>query len=475
MWRPVVLGLSLGAALSGCARGGHRHGRDVVVASGAEIEGVNPLLTVHPLANEIDRYVLLTTLARRDSTLAPAPYLARTWQWSRDRRTLRLVLVGILWSDGIPTTSRDVVWTLDAARDPATGYPRGSDLQALTGESAPDDSTVVLRFLDPQPEFPDVLTDLAILPAHLLDTVARPNLRTTAWNDHPVGNGPFRFTLREPGRWVFEANPAFPPALGGPPHVDRLVFVAVNEPTTKLAGLVDGELDVAGILPAHAPFVRRDPALRVVDYSMLFPYAIVFNLRRPPFNSYRARLAVDLAVDRDAIVSGYLSGFGTPAWGPVPPGVPGRAAPRIRPFAPDSARRLLGRSVSVELLSVGSGDAVLEQTLQADLARAGFDVRLRELELSAYLDRVYGPQHDFQAAVLGLRGDEGLGYLKTLAQVTGLRTQGSGDVQRLIADSLPAVFLYYARGLQGVSRRLRGVRMDLRGELVSVAAWEVSP
>src|SRR5579884_3761389 len=61
------------------------HGR---VRLRAELQSVNPLLTTHPLANQVQRYVLLTTLVRYDSTLAPAPYLARAWWWSPDRRTL---------------------------------------------------------------------------------------------------------------------------------------------------------------------------------------------------------------------------------------------------------------------------------------------------------------------------------------------------------------------------------------------------
>ena len=478
MWRPTLL-LSVGAVvLAACVGDGHRHGRDVVIASGAELEGLNPLVTVHPLANELERYVLLTTLARRDSTLAPTPYLAQSWQWSDERRTLRLLLVhGARWADGRATTAGDVVWTLDAARDPATGYPRGPDLGSVAGVSGPDDSTVVVRFRSAQPTFPDVLTDLAIVPAHLLDTVPRARLREAAWNEHPIGNGPFRFALHEPGRrWAFVANPAFPPAMGGPPHLDRLVVVVVGEPTTKLAGLVDGELDVAGVLPAHAAFVRRDPALTLVAYPMLMPYGLVFNLRHPPFRDRRVRLAAALAIDREAIVRGYLYGFGTPAWGPVPPGVPGRLASPVPGPDPDSARRLLDeRPVRFELLTVGSGDAVLEQLVQADLARAGFDVRIRELELSAFLDRVYGPRHDFEAAVLGIQGDDGLAYLETLAAVSGIETRGVRDLQRLFDDSLPVAFLYYARGVQGLSRRLRGVRMDLRGELATVATWDVAP
>src|SRR5207237_8803368 len=150
--------------------------------------------------------------------------------------------------------------TLRAARDPATGYPRSNELAGLDSVAALDDSTVLLRFATPQPRFPDVLTDLAILPAHLLDTVPRARLRQAAWNEAPVGNGPFRFVAHEPNRrWVFAANPDFPAALGGPPRLQRLIVVVVDEPATKLAALSTGELDFAGIQPAHATFVVRDP------------------------------------------------------------------------------------------------------------------------------------------------------------------------------------------------------------------------
>src|ERR1051326_3623616 len=51
-----------------------------------------PLLTALPLAKQVQRYVLLTTLARYDSTLVPQPYLARAWRWSPDRHTLTFTL-----------------------------------------------------------------------------------------------------------------------------------------------------------------------------------------------------------------------------------------------------------------------------------------------------------------------------------------------------------------------------------------------
>jgi peptide/nickel transport system substrate-binding protein len=388
------------------------------------------------------------------------------------------LFAGLAWDDGRPPVARDVAWTLAAARDPATGYPRLADLGAVKEVRAPDDTTVVVRFRAAQPGLPDVFTDLAILPAHLLDSVPHARLRQAAWNEHPVGNGPFRFVAHEPHRrWVFARNPAFPAALGGPPGLERLIVVVVDEPMTKLAALTSGELDFAGINAAHAEFVRHDPNLRVLTYPLIFVYGVIFNTRRPPFDDETVRRAASLAIDRNEIVQGFLFGFGEPADGPVPAFLPGYVRAPVVPFAPDSARRLLaGRHPRVVLLTVGSGEAALEQLLQARLAAVGFDVSIRQLELSAFLDRVYGPRHDFTAAVMGIPGDPGLGYLTPVAEIAGVPAPGDpAAAQREFAEREPAAWLYLARGVQGMNRRVRGVTMDVRGELVSVARWRTSP
>jgi peptide/nickel transport system substrate-binding protein len=456
-----------------CGSSADRRGATILFASGADLQSISPLLTVHPLARQVQRYVLLTTLARYDSTLTPRPYLARSWDWSPDRRRLVFHLeTAVRWHDGRPTTAHDVVWTLDAARDPATGYPRAGDLATLESVTAQDDSTPVLRFRVAQPAFPDVLTDLAMLPAHLLDTVSHERLRQAQWNRIPVGNGPFRFVSHEPNRrWVFTANPTFPQSLGGPPRLQRLIIVVVDEPTTKLAALTSGELDFAGIQPAHAEFVRRDPDLAVLSYPLLWTDGIVFNTRRSPFDRLANRFAVSQAIDRQELVAAYIYGFGTPATGPVPP-----AAPGYLPITPVQTATSPPRGrIKFELLTVGSGEAALEQMLQARLRSAGFDIVIRQLELSAFLSRVYGPAHDFDAAVLGIPGDLSLGYLGPLAGLAGLNSPGDpGAAQKMFADSMPVAFLYHPRGLQGMNRRVHGVTMDLRGELPTVQQWWVA-
>ena len=492
----------------------------IVYASGTDLESINPLVTVHPLSRQVQRYVLFVTLARYDSTLAPEPYAARSWSWSNDRRALTLHLAaGLRWQDGTPTTAADVAFTIDAARDPATGYARGADLASVESASAVDDSTVVLHYATPQYTFPLVLCELPILPAHLLAAVPHAAMRRAAFNLEPVGNGPFRFVDRRAGdHWTFARNPDFPASLGGPPRIRGLVIVVVDEATTKFAGLASGDLDVAGIAPTMASLVRRDPALRVLDYPVLFSTGLVFNTHRPPFDDPRVRHAVDLSLDRTRIVRAALAGYGTPASGPVPPDNPdARQAQPVRDprradslldaagwrRAPDGLRQRGGHPFIVDLLTVGSGDNALEQLVQADLGERGIRVNIRQVELGSFLAEARAPEKRFDLLVAGIPGDLSLAYLGAMfdsRQAGGALDYAGFHTPRLdslfaatrqapspaaeraawvalqdeLARDLPVAWIYHSRGLQGLSARLRHVRMDLRGELTTVAQWEVA-
>ena len=93
----------LAVLATACGSNAARRGDTVLFASGADLQSINPLLTVHPLARQVQRHVLLTTLARYDSTLTPRPYLARSWGWSPDRRALTFHLeTAVRWHDGRP-------------------------------------------------------------------------------------------------------------------------------------------------------------------------------------------------------------------------------------------------------------------------------------------------------------------------------------------------------------------------------------
>ncbi len=492
----------------------------LVLASGADLESANPLVTTHPLSRQVQRYALFVTLLRLDSALVPQPYYARRWSLSGDGRAITLSLApGLRWHDGVPTTARDAAFTFLAARDPATGYPRAVELSGLDTAVALDDTTLLLRYHTAPARLPALLAELPIVPAHRLGALRGPALRSSAFDAAPVGNGPFVFVSRRRGAsWSFARNDSFPRLLGGPPALRGLVIAVVDEATTKFAGLASGELDMAGISPLMAGLARRDRTLEVLGYPVLFSTGLFFNTTRSPFDDARVRRAVARSIDRARIVEVALAGFATPSASPVPPDSPlasraslGRdtaEADRLLDAAgwrrgPDGRRARGGRPLSIELLTVGNGDNVAEQLIQGDLAGRGIALHVRQTEMGSFLTSARATPKRFDLLLAGIPGDLALSWVNALfassqrngtldytgyhssaldALLDGAATAAPGDAGirawnavQLALDSLaPATWLYHSRGVQGITRRARGVRMDLRGELVSVHEWSLA-
>lgn len=487
-----------------------------MIASGTDLESGNPAVTVHPLSRQLQRHALFVTLVRLDSALQPVPYYARSWTWSADRRAVTFTLdTTLVWHDGTATTARDVMFTVDAVRDSALGSPRRGDLAVVDSTRATSPSVVTVFFRAPLAALPVIFAELPVLPAHLLDSVPRDRWRAHGFSIAPVGNGPFRFVDRVAGRrWRFARNERFPASMGGPPSLLQLVVAVVDEAATKYAGLVSGELDLAGVSPTMAHLVERDPALTLLTPPALFSTMLAFNTTRAPFDDMRVRRAFALSIDRERIVKAAVAGYATPAAGAIPPGLPFSETARAvaNAGAADSLldaagwtrgaagkRTRNGIALDVELITVGSGELAVEQLVQADLAARGVGVRIRVVELAAFLSSVRASKKQFDLALTGVPGDLALGHLSALfassqrggaLDYTGFHAptldQALGDargatpdrasdawkhVDALLAESMPVAWIYHSRGVQGMSRRLGGVTMDLRGELVSVSRW----
>ncbi len=515
----AVAGAFAMVTVSSFAACGHpdRPAGTIVMASGADLESGNPLVTVHPLSRQLQRHALFVTLVKLDSALQPEPYLARSWQWDPTRRAVTFTLfAGLKWHDGAPTTAADVAFTLVAARDTSLGSPRAGDVAIMDSAVAVNDSTVRVVFHEPRSTLPTVLAELPIVPRHLLDSVPRARWRAHPFSTAPVGNGPFRFVSRTAGRqWRFARNADFPVALGGPPNAQHLVVAVVDEAATKFAGLVSGELDVAGVSPTMAHLVEKDPSLLLMTPPALFSTVLAFNTTRAPFDDARVRRALSLSIDRQRLVQAAVAGYATAASGAIPPGLPFStvAAPRYDTRQADSlldaagwtrsrsggGRVRGGTSLEVTLLTVGGGEMAVEQLVQADLAARGIALTLRVMELATFLATVRAPVKAFDVVLTGIPGDIALGHLSALfssaqrggaLDYTGFHTprldarlvvarnaspESSAIAWTAVAaeleERMPVVWLFHARGVQGRSRRLGGVQMDLRGELVTIARW----
>lgn len=508
--------LALGCILSACGAPA-RPDATAVLASGADLESANPLVTVHPMSRQVQRHALFVTLVRLDSLLQPVPYFARSWTWDAARQQLTFVLrSGLLWHDGVATTARDVQFTFESLRDKSLGAPRAADISAVTSIKLVNDTIIEFDFAAAQPSLPVIFAELALVPQHILDTVPLSRWRSHSFSTNPVGNGPFKFAERVAGRrWRFVRNDNFLLEMGGPPKLAQFVVAVVDEPATKFAGLVSGELDMAGISPSMARLVSGDSTLALETPPALFSTLIAFNTTRAPFDDARVRRAISLSLNRQRVVDAAVAGFGTPAAGAIPPGVPvyQKSTPQrdttLANLLLDAAgwtrnaqgvRTKAGVPLHINLLTVGAGDMAAEQLVQADLRERGIQLDVQVRELATFLSQVRAQKKEFDAAYVGVPGDLALGHIVAMFQSTqqggaldytgfhngaldaalsAARIANAGEaatrawtvVDSLLQEDSPAAWVYHSRGVQGRSRKLHNVVMDLRGELTSIATW----
>jgi len=486
----------------------------------SELQGLNPLLSTDQNANELIYYLLYTPLVTYDSTFAPAPALAESWTLSDSAVTFRL-RDDLSWHDGVPVTARDVVFTFERAKDPDFASPLAAAYLAnVATVEAVGEHEVRFTFTAPHSE---PLQDFfwPPIPAHLLSDVSATDMPKAAFNRDPVGNGPYRFVRWDANQQlVFTANPDYPAGLGGPPEISEVVYRIIPDQTTLLAELLSGGIEVDGPLaPSQATRVAAEPDVVLESFPWRQFSYIGWNTRRPQFADPAVRRALTLAIDRAAIVSTVLEGHGSVASGPIPPWH--RLSPHLEPLPYDPAaaaaaleaagwrdtdgdgvRDRAGVALSFDLLtnqrSPIYGDVA--KIVQSNLREVGVDARPRLLEwqsvLASHRSRDFDavltnwvldnfrvdPRSLFHSSQVAVEGSANRSsYANPVADSLmdlGARTTDEAraartwqEFSRVLQNDAPVTFLFWQEELAGVSRRLVDVRMDARGELVTLPRW----
>jgi peptide/nickel transport system substrate-binding protein len=505
-----------------------RYGGTGVIGAISDIPDVNPLTATETVAREIQQFMLFVPVLHYDENFEPVPAHARSWEVSPDTTLLTFHLRDDLhWHDGVKVTAADLKLAYDLARVPDTGFPNTAFWTHYGEAEAPDSFTFHIR-MRPHAEFLDPWRRFYAVPGHILGDVPPAQLRAHPFSHRePVGNGPFRFVNRVEGQsWTFEANPDFPPELGGRPYLDRIVYRNIPEPTTLLTELLTGRIDFyAAMLPAQADQVERSRNTRLIYYPDRSYVLIGWNQRRQPFNDLRVRRALTVGMNRERITDAVLHGYGQKANSPVPPFFwqydPEAGADLT--YDPEEAQRLLAeagwtpgpdgilRNAQGEpfrfTLITNQGNQVradIAEIVQADLRRIGVDMRIQIQEWGTMLSRINTPdRRDFDAVLIGWRTEfraddtnlfhcderdgpyQWVGHCnpeldRLLEQLMLMPDREQArpywqQYQRLIAQDQPFTFVYFQERLHGVGNRLRNVNPDPRGDWVGADRWWILP
>ncbi|MFD6566111.1 ABC transporter substrate-binding protein [Micromonospora profundi] len=301
--------------LAGCSApstpDGPSGGTTLVVATSDEPDALNPVLNygVDGASLIFDGLVARAADNRLVAGLATdLPLL------SADGRTVTAKLRdGVQFHDGTVLSAQDVVFTYQAVLDPKVDSTLRSDLDMVESVTAPDPATVVFRLRYPYAPFLQRLT-LGIVPAKLL---SGQDINTAPFNRKPVGTGPYRVDSWTPGdRLVLTANERY---FGGRPANDRLVVAFVADDNVRAQRMRAGEFDAAELPPKLASGFDTDAAYQVQRVPTADYRGVMLPSGNPVLADPAVRRALNLAVDRSAMVSGILGGAGEPAFGPIPP------------------------------------------------------------------------------------------------------------------------------------------------------------
>jgi peptide/nickel transport system substrate-binding protein len=336
--------------------------------------------------------MLYDTLVHRTDDLKDRGQLAESWQVV-DEKTYRFkIRANAKWHDGKPVRAQDVKFSYDRTLDPALKAPRAGLLDMVASTEAPDDQTVILKTMAADPLTLVYLNYHAITPMDLV----KANL--DAFLQKPVGAGPFKFQeWKKDERVVLTTNNDY---WDGPPGVETLIFRPIADPSTLLAELESGGIDIAAeIPPASFSQVKANSKLQALTAPSTIVHYIGLNNKKAPLDNVKVRQALNMAVDRTGIINSILVGLAVPVNGPLFPEARGYDK-NLKGYAfdRDKAKALLAEG------GAGSGftmtldtTAPLKEAAEAvagQLKQVGVNVNVNVMELGVLTTKINNGECD---------------------------------------------------------------------------------
>jgi dipeptide transport system substrate-binding protein len=235
-------------------------------------------------------------------------------------------------------------------------------------------------------------------------------------DQEPVGTGPWVLESYQKDAVIrYKANPDY---FAGPPKIDHLVFAITPDASVRFAKLKSGECHIIPYpAPADVPAMKQDPSLQVFEQPGLNVAYLAFNTLKKPFDDKRVRQALNMAINKQAIIDAVYLGTGIPAKNPIPPSMWSyNDAVKDYPYDPDGAKTLLaaagyasGFSSDLWYMPVqrpyNPNAKRIAELMQADLAKVGVTVKLVTFEWGEYRKRLQAGEP--MMAQFGWTGDNG--------------------------------------------------------------------
>ncbi len=527
----IILLLAAFAASPGCFRGGQPAPAAALRFDlAADPRNLNPLF-LNPDAASVEQQaarLVFEPFIDLDARGRPVPVLLReiparaNGGISADGRTIRYRLrPGVRWSDGVPVTASDVLFTLRAILDPRNPVRSHEGYDLIDRANAAGPLTVIFHLKHAWAPavltyFSDGFSPQFVLPSHVL--AAQRPLARAPFNAAPsVGDGPYRFVSWRRGESLrYAANARY---WRGKPSIAELEVGTIPDPSTNLLLLRSGAIDWNLLAPAQLAVVSSDSQIRVSRVPTAVVAGLAFNTSRAPLDDVRIRRALAMSIDRDAISRKITLGF-YPVTNVIQPQFSWAYDPAVREpgYDPAGADRLFDRAgwsrgpdgmrrranaplhlTYVQFPETATGVRVAA-TVAAALHERGVDVTIKAVSNAqlflprtgvlaqgnfdlAYVPWTMGADPD-DSAVLGCGAPsnymrwcdsrvERLERDALAATEQRARKRLYGEIGRIVAQQVPVLYLFNADYIYAYRTRLSGFSPNAFVPTWNAFAWRL--
>jgi peptide/nickel transport system substrate-binding protein len=455
---------------------------------------LDPRIGVDAQSERIDSLIFDDLLSRGDN-LDVAPGLAERWEIPDLLTYIFHLHHGARFHDGRLLTARDVKWTFDSLLQGKVRSTKAGVYRFVDHIDAPDDDTVIFHLKEPSATLLWNLSDgaIGIVPYGSENEIT----------SHPIGSGPFKFISSETDKEVIlERNGDY---WGEKAKLARVRFAVVPDATTRALELRKGSGDatINALTPDTVSTLERDPALAVERAPGTVLAYLGFNLRDPILKDIRVRQAIAYALERRPIIE-YLWGGGAQPARSILPTQSWAYDGNVPPYDhdADAARKLLDAAgypvtngVRFHIAMKTSTDEntrLMVAVMQQQLREVGIALDIRSFEFATFFNDVthgafqmYGLrwiggnedpdifEYAFHSAKFPPNGANRGFYSNP--KVDALIDQGRrevdpavrkpiyAEVQRILAEQLPYIDLWYLDNVLVHNRRVLNLKLNPAG------------
>ena len=479
---------------------------------GTDAKSFHPYLTTDTVSGAYQGNVYAGGLIKYDdNTLDIVGDSAEKFAVSADKKTYTFTLRDLKWSDGTPLTTDDYVWTYQQVIKPENKYPYLENFGDIVSFTATAPRTLVVTLKDAY--VTGLITagsSITPLPKHIWENLDWSDpTKNPEINAPTVASGPWKLKeWKRDDHATFVANDLY---WEGRPNIDTLTTRNFGTQALAYQALKSGEVDWSSFQPSDYKEAKTLPNVTVYDWfdaNGNWSY-IGFNLRRPALKDPLVRKAISYATDRKGIIDGVLNGLGRPLSSPFPQSS-WAYSPNVERYDFDvskaqdlfkqagytlNAKKLTkdGQQLTLKLLypsasKVSEGIATVVQQQLSDL---GIALNAQSLEFQALQDTLKKEPFDYDLYVAAwsattepyymyqIWAEQSIPELNSGAYVnkqvedlfeqshrefdTEKRKAIFAQIQKLITDDAPYVFLYEGQSYTGFNKRVGGIAVGKFG------------